>query len=76
LRKQINVIYELNLITGNGEEVKEEFSYQFDRELYEEDMDGTDIMTINFLMQDMKKKYGDDVFLMDFSVDRGNHRVH
>jgi hypothetical protein len=76
LRKQIHVTYELNLITGDGREVKEEFSYQFDYEIYNEDRDGTDFLTINFLMQNMKKKHGDDVLLVEFSVTRGNGYVN
>lgn len=76
MRKQICVTYELNLMTGDGREITDEFSYQFDYEIYNEDSDGTDFLTINFLMQDMKKKYGDDVLLIEFIVTRENGYIH
>lgn len=72
MRKQTHVIYELNLINMEGEEFVEEFSHCFDSELYEHDIDGTDVTMVHFKMQDLKKKHG-EVFLLEFSIERGGH---
>ncbi|MGN4822057.1 hypothetical protein [Bacillus cereus] len=52
----------------------EKFSHIFDREIYNSDVEGTDVMMINFKMQELKEKYN-DALLLEFSVERGevNH---
>lgn len=70
MRPQIQVVYELTLIGISGEEFVEKFSHVFDREIYDSDVEGTDVMMVNFKMQELKEKY-DDVLLLEFSVERG-----
>jgi hypothetical protein len=69
LREHVNVTYELNLINREGEEFTETFSHCFDSEIYEIDVEGTDITMVNFKVQDLKSKYG-EIFLMDFAITR------
>lgn len=73
MRPQIHVFYELELIGVKGTFV-EKFSHIFDREIYNSDVEGTDVMMINFKMQELKEKYN-DALLLEFSVERGevNH---
>jgi hypothetical protein len=70
MRPQTHVTYELNLINIEGEEISEVFSHNFDSEIYDSDIEGTDVMMVNFKVGDLKEKHG-DVFLLDFSVERG-----
>ena len=69
MRKNITVTYELNIINKEGEEMVEVFSHVFDSELYNEDVEGIDVMMVNFKVQDLQKRYG-QVFLMEFSIER------
>ncbi|PGA05605.1 hypothetical protein [Bacillus mycoides] len=73
MRPQIHVFYELELIGVEGTFV-EKFSHIFDREIYNSDVEGTDVMMVNFKMQELKEKYS-DALLLEFSVERGevNH---
>lgn len=73
MRPQVQVFYELELIGVDGTFV-EKFSYIFDREIYNSDIEGTDVMMVNFKMQEISEKY-DDVLLLEFSIERGevNH---
>lgn len=71
MRPLTNVIYELNLINIEGSEIKETFSHDFDSEIYNSDVEGTDLMMVNFRVQDLREIYG-ELFLMEFTVDRGD----
>jgi hypothetical protein len=71
MRELTNVVYELNLINKEGTEITETFSHTFDSELYNHDVDGTDVMMVNFKMQDLMKEHGKDIFLLEFTIDRG-----
>jgi hypothetical protein len=55
----------------DGEDMTVVFSHDFDDEIYNNDIDGTDVMMVNFKMQDLKKEHGDGIFLLEFSVERG-----
>lgn len=68
--KQIYVTYELILADRTGEEFTESFSHSFESDIYCSDVETTDIMMVNFKMQDLKEKYG-DVVLVEFSIERG-----
>jgi hypothetical protein len=70
MRPQTHVIYELTLVDKEGEEMFYEFSRDFDDDIYNSDIDGTDIMMVNFVVQDLKNEYGEELLLMEFSVDR------
>jgi hypothetical protein len=74
-RPLTKVTYELELIGEKGEFL-EEFSISFDSELYDNDAQSTDAMTINFRMEDFKLKYGDDILLLSYSVDRDQQIFH
>ncbi|MFJ8247320.1 hypothetical protein [Peribacillus asahii] len=63
------VTYDLELITSEGE-VTETLEISYDSEMYDEDRDGADMMFINLKMTEMKEKYGDDVFLLGYSIGR------
>ncbi|PEA25918.1 hypothetical protein CN984_12510 [Bacillus cereus] len=69
MRPQIQVFYELELIGVDGAFI-EKFSHIFDREIYNSDVEGTDVMMVNFKMQELKEKYS-DALLLEFSVERG-----
>jgi hypothetical protein len=69
MREEIKVFYELEIVGGMGE-FTEEFTHTFDREIYIEDMEATDVMMVNFKMQELKEKYGEDIFLLEFSIGR------
>lgn len=75
MREQIQVTYELNMMI-NGENVEKAFSRILDKELYYEDIDSFDIMVINNKVMDLKSEYGDDVFLVQFSVERMEGAQH
>lgn len=69
VREEIKVFYELELVGSMGE-FTEEFTHTFDKEIYIEDIDATDVMMVNFKMQELKEKYGRDLFLLGFSIGR------
>lgn len=69
MREEIQVNYELNIIGVEGE-FTEEFSHVFDSSLYNSDIEGTDFMMVNFKVQELRNTHG-DVFLLEFSVNRG-----
>lgn len=69
MRAQTHVVYELNIINEEGE-YTEVFSHDFDSEIYEEDIDGTDMMMINFEMEKLKKKYGEMTLLLEWCIER------
>lgn len=69
MRPQIQVFYELELMGVDGKFV-EKFSRIFDRKIYDSDVEGTDVMMVNFKFQELKEKY-DDILLLEFSVERG-----
>ncbi|MGH0831315.1 hypothetical protein ACQVTX_23860 [Bacillus pretiosus] len=69
MRPQIQVFYELELMGADGKFV-EKFSRIFDKEIYSSDVEGTDVMMVNFKFQEISEKY-DDVLLLEFSVERG-----
>lgn len=71
MRPQTHVIYELNIITTEGEEMLVVFSHDFDSEIYNGDVEGTDAMMVNFKYQDLKEQYGDGILLLEYSVERG-----
>lgn len=48
----------------------EKFSHIFDKEIYSSDVEGTDVMMVNFKMQEISEKYV-DVLLLEFSIERG-----
>jgi hypothetical protein len=71
LRPQTHVTYELDIITMDGEEMCVVFSHEFDSEIYDGDEEATDLMMVNFKMQELKEKHGDGVFLLGWSIARG-----
>lgn len=75
MRQNVTVTYELDFINEEGEEMTETFSHIFDSELYNEDVEGIDVMMVNFKVQDLQKKYG-QVFLMSFSIERDSNTLH
>ncbi len=75
MRPQTSVIYELNLINMEGEELTETFTKSFDSEIYNNDVDGTDSMIVNFKVQDLQRERG-GIFLLGFSVERISGTVH
>jgi hypothetical protein len=75
-RPLTKVFYELEIITSDGEEVKEEFSVSYDSEFYDEDKESTDSIFITMRMADMKEKHGDDVLLLEYTVERETQVLH
>ena len=69
MREEVKVFYELEIVGSVGE-LTEEFSHAFDKEIYIGDMEATDVMMVNFKMQELKEKYGNDIFLLEFSISR------
>jgi hypothetical protein len=70
IRPLTKVTYELELIGRDGE-FHEEFSISFDSELYDSDFENTDAITINLKMRQLQEKYGDDILLLSYAIERG-----
>lgn len=68
-RPLTTVKYELELITGEAQ-VREEFITSYDSEFYNEDMESTDCIFVTMRVEDLKEKYGDDLCLLEFTVER------
>jgi hypothetical protein len=69
-RPVIRVDYELEIMDGTGKNSIADFYVMFDAELYDEDRDGIDNMVVNTKFNELKEQYGDDLLLVEFSVER------
>lgn len=75
-RPLTQVIYELEIITSDGSEVKEEFAVSYDSEFYDEDRESTDAIFVHMRMADMREKYGDDTLLLEYTIERSTQILH
>lgn len=69
-RPLTRVLYELEIITSDGDEVREEFSVSYDSEFYDGDRESTDAIFVTMRMAEMKEKYGKDAILLEYTIER------
>lgn len=75
-RPLIEVTYELKLITSDGE-VTEVFDISYDSEMYGEDeMESVDSAFVSLKMKEMKEKYGNNILLISYRVERSSQIIH
>jgi hypothetical protein len=69
-RPIIRVDYEMEVIGENSKNFIADFYVMFDAELYNEDREGIDNMVVNTKFNELKDQHGNNLLLVEFSVER------
>lgn len=73
-RPTIKVSYELTAVGDNGE-VYESFSITYDYEMYYDDRESIDLMNIDLRIKEMSEIHGEELLLLEYSIERENHTI-